>query len=211
MNIKNIIKDACVLLIITIVAGLALGWVHQITLKPIQNERDKRKTEAYQKVAPMGKEFEPILSEYYQLSFDKIDESLEEMKYLVLNEVVNVKDETGEVIGRVINLTTAEGYQGGIQIVVGIGQKGEVSGISILRISETAGLGMNALKPEFYGQFAAENEEAVVESFKVVKDKNAPYGEIDALSGATITSKAVVNEVNGALAFYRYAGGGLHE
>lgn len=211
MNIKNIMKDAFVLLVITIVAGFALGWVHQITLEPIQNERDKRKNEAYLKVAPMGKEFEPILSEYYQLSFDEIDESLGAMKYLVLNEVVNVKDETGESIGQVVNLTTAEGYQGGIQIVVGIGEKGEVSGISILRISETAGLGMNALKPEFYGQFKSENEAEIVEEFKVVKDKNAPYGEIDALSGATITSNAVVNEVNGALAFYRYAGGGLDE
>ena len=104
----------------------------------------------------------------------------------------------GSSLGVVVESTSTEGYGGNIQITVGITADGTVSGISILSISETAGLGMKATEPAFYGQY--EGKQA--EKFAVSKDGGE--GEpIDAISGATITSRAVTAAVNVALAYYQ--------
>ena len=80
---------------------------------------------------------------------------------------------------------------------------GTINGISILSISETAGLGMRATEPKFYNQYAEKN----TDRFYVSKDGGE--GEpIDALSGATITSRAVTGAVNTALGYYQTALGG---
>ena len=96
--------------------------------------------------------------------------------------------------------TDKEGYGGDIQITVGITSDGTVNGISILSISETAGLGMKAKEPAFYEQYQGKQ----AEKFAVSKDGGE--GEpIDAISGATITSRAVTGAVNVALAYYQNA------
>ena len=204
MNIRRILKDSAVLLIITLIAGLLLGYVHQITLEPIRKEQENRKNKAYQSVMADGKIFESQYDEWKELSFSAIDNSLSDLSYLTVKEVALVKNEEEEEIGYVLNLVTSQGYQGGIQIVVGIDMSRQITGVSILKITETAGLGMNALKPEFLGQFTKYDK---VKIFKVVKDKSQGEGHIDALSGATITTDSIVNEVNGALALYDYIGG----
>ena len=103
-------------------------------------------------------------------------------------------------MGYVVTVTDSEGYGGNIQITVGITSDGTVNGISILSISETAGLGMRATEPEFYGQYEGKR----TEKFAVSKDGGD--GEpIDALSGATITSRAVTGAVNTALAYFNSA------
>ena len=73
-----------------------------------------------------------------------------------------------------------------------------------MTISETAGLGMNATKDEFKNQF----KDKQVDSFEVTKTGAAADNEIDALSGATITSKAVTRGVNAGLLAFQYEKGG---
>lgn len=75
-------------------------------------------------------------------------------------------------------------------MVVGVGTDGTVTGVSIISMSETSGLGANASKESFRGQFVGKSGELAVS-----KDG----GEIDALTGATITSRAVTSGVNTAL------------
>ena len=105
--------------------------------------------------------------------------------------------------GYVVTTTDKDGYGGSIQISVGIMNDGTVNGISILSISETAGLGMRATELEFYGQYAGK----AADKFYVSKDGGE--GEaIDAISGATITSLAVTGAVNTALGYYQNALGG---
>lgn len=76
---------------------------------------------------------------------------------------------------------------------------GTVSGIEFLTITETAGLGMNAQKPEWKAQYAGKN----VEEFSVTKSGASADNEINAISGATITSNAVTGAVNAAVYFAR--------
>ena len=94
----------------------------------------------------------------------------------------------------------AAGYGGDIQVTVGITADGTVSGVSFLSISETAGLGMKATEPSFYEQYVG----VQAEQFYVSKDGG--QGEpIDALSGATITTRAVTGAVNAALGYFQNA------
>ena len=78
---------------------------------------------------------------------------------------------------------------------MGVKLDGTVNGISFLSISETAGLGMKAAEEDFMKQFANKN----VESFQYTKNGASADGEVDAISGATITTNAVVNGVNAGL------------
>ena len=90
--------------------------------------------------------------------------------------------------------TTTEGYGGNIVLYVGVTTQGAVSGVSILEISETPGLGMNAesvLVPQFKGV-----ETSV---FTYTKTGSTIDSEIDAITGATITTEAIVKAVNGAI------------
>ena len=117
-----------------------------------------------------------------------------------INEVMEAKDASGETLGYAINLTTSEGYGGDITFSMGVREDGTLNGISILTISETAGLGMNATKDEFKNQF--QNKQA--EAFEVTKTGAAADNQINAISGATITSNAVTKGVNSGLCAFEY-------
>ena len=116
-------------------------------------------------------------------------------------------DKDGTRMGYVLTVTSHEGYGGDITFTMGIGNDGTLNGISILNISETAGLGMRAeeiLKP----QFAGKN----VSAFAYTKNGAASDNQIDAISGATITTSAVTTAVNGGLYYFQtWLGGGGNE
>ena len=106
----------------------------------------------------------------------------------------------GGETGYVITTTDGEGYGGDIQVTVGITADGMVSGVSFLSISETAGLGMKATEASFYEQYVG------VQTDQFYVSKDGGEGEpIDALSGATITTRAVTGAVNAALAYFQNA------
>ena len=84
--------------------------------------------------------------------------------------------------------------------MVGIQNDGKVNGISILSINETAGLGMNADSDAFKSQFANKQ----VDMFTYTKTGSTSIEEIDALSGATVTTKAMVNGVNAAISAFNH-------
>ena len=77
---------------------------------------------------------------------------------------------------------------------MGVSEDKKVTGMEFLTINETAGLGMNAQNPEFMDQFIGKEG-----SFNLVKDGASGDNDIQALSGATITSTAVTNAMNAAL------------
>ena len=123
------------------------------------------------------------------------------------SDAVEAVDASGEALGYIFNITTSKGYGGDIQLTVGIQSDGTVSGYSVLSISETAGLGMKAKDDPSWGkQFAGKK----VESFSVVKDGSGSGDDakIDAISGATITSKAVTGAMNSCLAYFQSLEGG---
>lgn len=193
----SIIKDAAVLFIITLIAGFALGFVYEITLPTINEQNLKAKMEAYKTVFPEASNF----NEEESLT-QKIAEApalLQSKGYenITIDEALVASDESGNSLGHVVVVTTQEGYGGAITVSVGLSGTGTVKGIEILSMSETAGLGAKAGNTEFKAQFAEKN----VTEFAYTKTGAQSENEIDALSGATITTRAVVNAVNAGLVF----------
>ena len=197
---KNIIKNTLILTTITLVAGVLLGVVYEITKEPIALAKEAAKKEAYQQVMSEANTFDRI--ELVEEAIRTVEETVESSG-CTINEVVEAKV-NGETVGYVVTTTTSEGYGGEIQISVGILTDGTVNGIAILSIGETAGLGMKATEEEFYGQYAGKK----VEFFSVTKTGSSADNEIDALSGATITSNAMTKAVNSAVVYYKHALGG---
>lgn len=190
---NKILKNTVILTIITLVAGLGLGLVYEITKGPIAQAQDAAKKEAWSEV------FEGASPDDFELIDVDQDAAAQAIEDLGVKATVDEVCKAGEE-GYVITVTDSEGYGGDIQITVGITSDGTVSGIAFLSISETAGLGMKAKEPSFYEQYEGKQ----TEKFAVSKDDGD--GEpIDALSGATITSRAVTGAVNVALGYYQNA------
>lgn len=207
---NKIIKNALILMAITLVAGLLLGTVYGITKEPIAQAEAKAEQEAYLAVFPGAEEFvEPEQKDELLAAaadaltaagYDSTADTIENF-YLVNNG--------GQIAGVVINLTSHEGYGGDINFSMGIDLEGTVKGVEILSISETAGLGMHATEDSFKGQF----RDKAVDQFVVTKTGAVAENEIDAISGATFTSKAMTHGVNAGICFYQslVEGGVLNE
>lgn len=190
-DVSAMIKDAIILFIITLVAGLLLGFVYDITKEPIANQQAKAKAEACKAVFTNAETFEANddgPTAYFMGDYQgKVD----------VDEVMKALDGSGNLLGYVITVTDHEGYGGDIQFSMGVTLDGTLNGISLLKISETAGLGMKAgtvLVPQFADKKA--------DKFVYTKTGSTSDNEIDAISGATITTNAVVNGVNAGLGLF---------
>lgn len=195
---KSMMKDAAILFVITLISGLLLGIVYEVTKEPIAIQEAKRKNEACKEVFQDASNFEAL-----ELSAPETKEKTA----ATVNEVFKAVAEDGAVLGYVLDITTHEGYNGDIQFTMGIRMDGTVNGISLLAIAETPGLGMKAeevLKP----QFAEKN----VTQFSYTKTGAVTPDQIDVISGATVTTNALVNGVNAGLEFIKTElGGGANE
>ena len=196
---SKIIRDALALTAITLVSGLALGAVYGITKEPIARQEELAKQEAYQEVFPEAEQFQTVTLDE-ELS-GQIRSGLDEAGYTQdsIQEVTEALDDEGQRLGYAITVLTTAGYGGEIQFSMGVSLDGTVNGISFLSISETAGLGMKADTEEFRGQFAQKQ----VEAFTYTKNGDSEEDEIDAISGATITTSAVTDAVNAGLCAFR--------
>ena len=193
---NKIIKNTLILTAITVVSGLLLGIVYDVTKEPIAQAQERTKQKAFQTVLPEA-------SEFTSSNFDEENGYTDD-----ITEVAEATDKKGKVIGYVINVTSHEGYGGDIEISVGIASDGTVKGIEMLSIGETAGLGMKAKDAEFKDQF----RDKKVQKFTYTKNGEKGDDKIDAISGATITTNAVTNAVDSALIYYQTElGGGINE
>ena len=96
-------------------------------------------------------------------------------------------------LGYVVRVSPS-GFGGAIDMMVGISSEGAVTGVVIVSHTETASLGANCTREEFRAQYPGAKEALSV-------DKDG--GTIEALTGATVTSRAVTEGVNAALAFVK--------
>lgn len=194
---KSMIKDAMILFVITLLAGALLGVVYEVTKEPISAQQEKAKNEAYQEVFAQAESFEDIAMKP-DLAPEDLTAYVKQLGYDVdINNIAGAWDEGENELGYVITVTDHEGYGGDIQFSMGITNDGILNGISILSISETAGLGMRAeevLKPQFVNKEITE--------FSYTKTGVTADNQIDAISGATITTNAVVNGVNAGIAVF---------
>ncbi len=196
---KKIIKDALILFAITVISGLLLGVVYKITEKPIEEQNEKTKIAAYNSVFDRLEKYEEITG------LKEAQEAVGKAGYggVTLNEAVRAFDSDGKELGMIITVIDADGYGGNIRMTVGIASDGAITGLEILEISETAGLGMKAKESAFREQFIGIKADKV----EYTKNGKTKDNEIDAISSATVTTKAVTAGVNGALEAYRALGG----
>lgn len=191
---KEMMKNTGIMVAITLIAGLLLGIVYQVTKEPIAVQEAKAKQEACQEVFADASSFDAVeVAAVEESAWNSAGYGQE-----TIDEVMMAKDSAGETLGYVVTVTTKEGYGGDIRFTLGVRMDGTVNGISILSISETAGLGMRAeevLKP----QFADKN----VEKFEYTKSGATSESQVDAISGATITTNAVTNGVNAGLYYFQ--------
>lgn len=203
---NNIVKNTLILTSITVISGLLLGIVYDITKEPIAEAQENTKQEAFRSVLADASSFETVED------FDASEalSLLKENGYTSdeITEIAEGIDGSGETIGYVINVMSHEAYDGDLEVSVGIAADGTVTGIEMLSISETAGLGMKADEADFKDQF----KDKKIEKFSYTKSGESGDDKIDAISGATITTNAVTNAVDSALIYFQNElGGGVNE
>lgn len=192
---NTIVKDAISLTIITLAAGALLGLVYQKTKEPIAQAEYEKKQKAYQTVFTEAASFDS--NEELQEAATSQEVFAEGVTGVYISEVLEARDDAGELLGYVMSFASKEGYGGEITISMGVDLSGTITGLQVLSASETAGLGAKCKEEAFSSQFAGLQSEAIT----YTKAGRENPDEIDAIGGATITTKAVTNAVNNALAF----------
>ena len=212
-DFKQLWKNVGILFGITLAAGILLGFVHELTKQPIAYQQELKIQKACSAVFADAASFETmdlLNEESVSLESGFIGSSehnggttngsaMEELNLegVEIGTVYRALSENGELLGYVINTIGKEGYGGDIELMLGIRMDGTLNGVSILSISETPGLGMRAgevLVPQFAGR--------QVSSFTYVKTGAVTEDQIDAISGATITTGAFTQAVNAGLSYF---------
>lgn len=190
---KSVVKFAITLGLIGAICGFLLAMVWRIT-SPVIAIQDQKALEAGLKVIFPG-----------DYAFEKLEESIKSPDTTsVISDCFVVK--SGENIEGMVVTITVPGSQAPIKLLVGVKKDGSISGVRVLSMQETAGLGANAENPTYYvnkqnkitftGQFSGKN--VTSDAFEVKKD-------VIAITGATITSRAITNAVkiagNAALSY----------
>ncbi len=188
---STFINMVYVLFVVAAIAGLALGYVYSITKEPIAAAKKKKIENAIKMVLP---NFDSIQATYKVMSYDgnKAKDSL------VFFEAI--KD--GQLVGTAVNTYTMKGFSGLIKLMVGIMPDGSIHRISVLEHKETPGLGTKMADPKFIDQFNNVNPT----SFKIKVTKDG--GEVDAITAATISSRAFCDATDRAFQTYNKNKGG---
>jgi electron transport complex protein RnfG len=182
---KDAAKIALRLIVITVIAGLLLGLTYSSTKDPIAQQEALKASESRRVVLNDAADFEQI---------DLAPLNLPE-EYGVIQEAYRGIN-NGETVGITVYMIVT-GYSKGLNITVGIKNDGTVAGVDIGSHSETAGLGANAGDPTYLAQYTGLTPPA-----NIVKTAPQNPGDVQAVTGATITSRAVADAVNLAAQFY---------
>lgn len=174
---KNVLRIILVLTITAIVSGFVLSSVNNWAKPLIEENRTKAISQAIFLVQPEGKKYEKL----------KINEM----------EVFEVFDENNNSVGYAV-VHQGNGFQGTIKLIFGIDKKLEkIKAIEILEQVETPGLGSLITQDDFKNRFKNLNTQPSIQLIKGKKPIN--NNEVQAITGATISSKAVVRIVNDAI------------
>lgn len=180
------IKLGLILLAFTAVAAGILGFLNLQTRDIIAEVQVKANNEARQEVLPKGKDFK-------ELDEAAFNEAIKDAP--AVEEIYEGSD--GDVVGYTIK-TVISGYSGPVVVMTGIDTEGVISGMKVVSNTETPGLGANASNPDFQDQYSGKSAQGDVELVK----NNPTDAQVQALTGATITSKAVTDSVNEAIKAY---------
>lgn len=178
----EILRVGLILFAITAISAFILAFVNSFTEPVIAENNKKAQDAAMRLVLPDGKNFAKV-------EFSAAEDS-------IVSEIYSAGD------AGVVVMVNPRGYGGAISMAVGVNKENTVTGVEIISQSETAGLGANCTKDSFKEQFKGKTGDITV-----VKN-GAKDNQIDAISSATITSKAVTKGVNEAIATVKAMRGG---
>lgn len=167
-------KDIIILVAFAVIAGTALSGVYGMTREKIAAAAKLERTTALKAVLPtLSGNAQEVVLEHGGL------------------KIPAILDGTKEAFqGAVLELETKKGYSGSIRFMVGVDKDRRVTGLYILAQNETPGLGTKAKDKAWWGQFLGKGQDNF--KFKVKKDG----GNADAITAATITSRAITNQVD---------------
>lgn len=192
---KNGLPAWLKLALIALVAGLLLGFTNELTAPAITAQSEMQAQEARRIVLPQAESFEML-----DVPADSGIDSCYEGK-------------SGGATAGYVTQVTAKGYGGEIEVVVGLGADGVITGISVggPNFSETMGLGAKVREAAFTGQFQGQrapltlggNSNAASSTTASVRNPSEANGNVDAVTSATVSSRAVVGAVNTACEYVR--------
>ncbi len=171
---STLFNMVAVLFCITLVASAGVGGVYQLTAEPIAAANAAAVTEALRQVLP------------------PFEETSEEE--LLLDEMpirVYTARESGNVVGYAVKSMTKSGFGGAISMMVGFDPTGKILNVNVLSQAETPGLGTKMAEPENVLLRSVQGKNPAEMNLKVKKDG----GDVDALTAATISSRAYVDAV----------------
>ena len=184
-------KEAVILGVITLIAGICLSGVYAVTKEPIARQQQAASLASYREVCPDAESFaydddlsaavEALGGGVYGTSFGKA----------YINEAV-VGSAGDRIVGYVISVTSGDGVEGNITLSVGISADGTVTGIAFTELNETPGLGSLCGEPAFKDQFLGVKTDwfALSGSGLVIDTASEATGTADTASGATGTADA---------------------
>lgn len=183
---KDIISLAVILFIISAIAALSLAGTDTITRDKIADNKKANAEKAMKEIFPEAENF--------------TDVSIEKTKTVLS---IAKDEKTGDYVVSVLPV----GFGGPIEMLVGIDKGMKIAGVKFITMNETPGLGTKVKDKSFIDKFIGK-----AKSLTVVKAAPKDQTEIDAISGATISSKAVTSGVNDALsAVQKLTGGEANE
>ena len=176
------------LLIVTLVASTALAYVYELTKGPIEAAKLAKKLQAIDAVVPEY-DNQPV-DDMFKIP---IGDGIDSLEFYPAKK-------GGELIGTAVRSFTNTGYNGLIVLMVGILPDGTINDIEVVQHKETPGLGTKMSSPNFKDQFKGIDPSQVV--MKVKKDG----GDIDAITAATISSRAFSEATQLAVDIYKKGG-----
>ncbi len=177
------------LLVITVVSSASLGFMYQITKEPKAAAEAAKQNFAIKAVTP---EYDNNpLSEAYEI--DPFDDNGEKL-------LCYPATKDGKLAGIAVKTWTKNGYGGMVRLMVGFDQSGDIINISVLEQKETPGLGTKMTQARFKDQYNGKNPGT--DNLSVKKDG----GQVDAITAATISSRAFSDAVTRAYKSLEKAG-----
>ena len=172
-GLATLLKPVAVLVLICIVAGALLGFVHAATAPVAAEVAAQRARQTYTELMPDAAAFEPLACEVKGCT-----------------AALQAVGASGETLGHLV-VAQAKGYSGAVPLAVAFDTSGTVTSIKVMKNDETPGLGTKIADTSFTGQFVGRAAEAL------------KVEDIDTISGATISSKAALAAFNVAVEAYK--------
>ncbi|MGG7177824.1 RnfABCDGE type electron transport complex subunit G [Clostridium paraputrificum] len=179
---KENLKLGAILLLITSIAGFLLGFANDATREAIiENSRISKE------------DLKLILPAASSIKESKVEGNES------ITEVYEALNDGNESVGHVFKITT-KGFHGPVDLVIAISKDDKVSGMKVLSHSETPGLGAKITEPKFGSQI---KDLPIEEDIEIVKVAPSKDNQVEGVSGASVSSKAVGTAINDVIRFYK--------